>query len=91
MRTMLGHAALGENGSLYFWREDQWIYPEVTIDVGNGESASISLQHMSPQKLHKLAEDIKRIAIASEKPAVSEKKPQIKLPPPEIPPPLMPW
>jgi len=99
MRKLLGHAVLGENGTLYFWREDRWIYPEFTIDAGNGESASISLQHMSTKHLHELAEDIKRIAIASEKSENAEKLPPVipKLtnlnvtPPPEIAPPGMPW
>jgi len=66
MRTMIGKAEIGERGMLYFHKEDKWIYPSVSFDASNSESASINLQHMSIKSIHKLADEIKRIAFLLE-------------------------
>lgn len=66
-RKLIGSAQLGERGTLYFYQDDpRWNYVQLDLDTSNGESATISLQHMPPKMIHKLADEIKRIAFALE-------------------------
>jgi len=73
-RKMIGSAEIGERGMLYFHQEDQWVYPSVTFDASNGEGVSINLQHMPITAIHKLADEIKRIAFSLEKQKQKQKQ-----------------
>ena len=71
-RLLIGSAQLGERGTLSFYQEDdcKWNYAQIDLEGHEGESATIHLQHMPVKSIHKLADEIKRIAFSLEKKAV---------------------
>jgi hypothetical protein len=66
-RKILGRAQIGERGTLSFYQDDpRWNYVQLDLEGHEGESATIHLQHMPIQLIHKLADEIKRIAFLLE-------------------------
>jgi hypothetical protein len=68
-RKILGRAQIGERATITFFQEEdsEWNYPQIDLEGHEGESATIHLQHMPTQLIHKLADEIKRIAFSLEK------------------------
>ena len=55
---------------LYQEDDCKWNYAQIDLEGHEGESATIHLQHMPVKSIHKLADEIKRIAFSLEKKAV---------------------
>ena len=70
-RKLIGSAQVGERGTLSFYQDDpRWNYVQLDLEGHEGESATIQLQHMPTELIHKLADEIKRIAFSLEKKAI---------------------
>lgn len=65
-RLLIGRAQVGERATLSFYQEDKWVYPRFDLEGHEGEGASMDLQHMPIKLIHKLADEIKRIAFLLE-------------------------
>jgi hypothetical protein len=67
-RKILGCAQIGERATITFFQEEDsdWNYPQIDLEGHEGEGASINLQHMPIDLIHKLADEIKRIAFLLE-------------------------
>ena len=62
MRKQIGSYPIGGMAHLAIVTEDRWIYPQITLFTHQGESSTLFLQHISPNKLNELGDFCKEMA-----------------------------